>query len=273
MALTVKTTIQALFLSCRKDLDKDLQLTLPPNSQLPPQARGLSRLGETPGFFSGSDLAALGFPTGIFQALSIGTPNSSIGLRLWQYDFFFNDTWRLRPGLTLNYGLRYEYNTVPHEVNNRIEKTFGLDLLPPVDNSLNLLDDSLNPVDNAKLQMAFNATLEELKKFLGGRKSIYDPDRNNFGPHFSFAWDPLAHSSTQAGKTVVRGGAGIYYDVALGSVVSQSRNVFPTFVPFNADVNFPADSDLFSLFLPFPNGFVGIINPRFVITRRFSAAT
>jgi len=200
----------------------------------------LSQRGPTPGFFSGADLAALGVPTGIFQALAIGTPDSTIGLRFWQYNFFFNDTWRLGRGLSLDYGLRYEYNTVPREVNNRIEKTFGLDLLPAVDPSLGvgiLSRGVFVPQDTAKLTSAFNQTLGALKNFLGGRQTIYDPDRNNFGPRVGFAWDPFVGSQTQAGKTAVRGGAGVYYDVALGSIVSQSRNVFPTFVPFNVDAN------------------------------------
>ncbi|MGH9767790.1 MAG: carboxypeptidase-like regulatory domain-containing protein, partial [Blastocatellia bacterium] len=207
-----------------------------PLSGLPIAYQGLSRLGDTPGFFSGSDLAALGLPTGIFQALSIGAPNTEIGLRSWQHNFFFNDTWRVRRGLTLDYGLRYEYNTVPREVNRRIEDTFGLKSVPPADPSI-----SLN-ADTSAAITAFNDTLGALKVFLDGRETIYDPDRNNFGPHFGFAWDPFAASNTQAGKTVIRGGAGIYYDVALGNVISQSRNVFPNFVPVNTDVNLFARS-------------------------------
>ena len=53
-------------------------------------------------------------------------PDSTIGLRFWQFNFFTNDNWRARRGLTLDYGLRYELNTVPREVNSRIEDTFSL---------------------------------------------------------------------------------------------------------------------------------------------------
>jgi hypothetical protein len=150
----------------------------------------------------------------------------------------------LRRGLTLNFGLRYEYNTVPREVNNRIERTFDLArILPPVDPAFDFnfgemsLRDTDNTRNNQLYKSAIDATLAALSPFVTGRERIYEPDRNNFGPYFSFAWDPFSGNSRQVGKTVIRGGLGIYYDVALGSVVSQSRNVFPTFIPFNTDVN------------------------------------
>lgn len=219
-------------------------IPLPAGSQLPVEAQRLSRYGTTPGFFSGADLAAVGVPTGIFQSLSLGAPDTTIGLRSWQHDFFINESWRARRGLTLNFGLRYEYNTVPREVNNRIERAFDLNsILPPVDAAFdfNFNDPSLRDTDNSRnnqlYKSAIDATLASLGAFVNGRDSIYEPDRNNFGPYFSFAWDPLAGNGNQVGKTVIRGGFGIYYDVALGSVVSQSRNVFPTFIPFNVDVN------------------------------------
>ncbi|MCI0392373.1 MAG: carboxypeptidase-like regulatory domain-containing protein [Acidobacteria bacterium] len=220
------------------------EIPLSPDSKLPVEAQRLSRYGTTPGFFSGADLAAVGVPTGIFQSLSLGAPDTTIGLRLWQYNFFFNDSWRARHGLTLNFGLRYEYNTVPREVNDRIERTFDLSrILPPVDPAFDFnfgdmsLRDTANTRNNELYKAAIDATLAALSPFVSGRASIYESDRNNFGPRFSFAWDPLSGNSRQVGKTVIRGGAGIYYDVALGSVVSQSRNVFPTFIPFNIDVN------------------------------------
>src|SRR5262249_24595064 len=203
------------------------------DSRIPVAARRLSNMGSTPGFFSGSDLAALGVPTGIFQSLTIGPPDTTIGLRFWQYNFFFNHNWRIRPSLSLDYGLRYENNTVPREDNNRIENTFGLNQVPAADPGVRIGTTSPPQV----FIDAFNSTLDALKQFLGGLKQIYDPDRNNFGPHLSFAWDPLADSGRQAGKMVIRGGTGVYYDVTLGNAVSQSRNVFPTFIPVNADLN------------------------------------
>ena len=225
----------------------------------------LSQSGPTPGFFSGTDLASLGIPTGIFQSLTLGAPDSTIGLRSWQFNFFVNDNFRVRPGLTFDYGLRYEYNTVPREVNDRIEETFKLDSLPAVDPSLSIAVPFTPGLvfDTRQLLASLNSTLGALGRVIDGRETIYDPDRNNFGGHFGFAWDPFAASATQAGKTAVRGGFGVYYDVTLGSVVSQSRNVFPSFVPVNVDVNtFAYAQDAF--FQPGQSGIFAIFNPSFV---------
>ncbi|HKE03661.1 MAG TPA: carboxypeptidase-like regulatory domain-containing protein, partial [Blastocatellia bacterium] len=196
----------------------------------------ISRDGPTPGFFSGADLASLGIPTGIFQSLAIGAPDSTIGLRFSQFNFFTNDNWRARRGLTLDYGARYELNTVPREVNSRIEKTFSLGGLPASDPSASVttaLGATRVIFDSQNLLNSFNATLGALRGALAGRDKIFETDRNNFGGHFGFAWDPFAANSNQAGKTAIRGGVGAYYDLTLGSVVSQSRNVFPNFLPIN----------------------------------------
>ncbi len=233
-----------------------------PSSPIP----NISQYGPTPGFFSGTDLASLGIPTGIFQSLAIGTPNSEIGLRFWQLNFFVNDNYRARRGLTLDYGLRYELNTVPREVNSRIEGTFDLRQAPQQDLSFAVAAPFSNGAivfDNQKLVSSFNLTLGALRQVLDGRDQIYRSDRNNFGGHLGFAWDPFASDINQAGKTVIRGGGGAYYDLTLGSVVSQSRNVFPNFVPFNVDVNtFAYASDVF--FQPGNTGFFAIFNPSYV---------
>jgi len=69
-----------------------------------------------------------------------------------------------------------------------------------------------------------------LRQFIGGRTSIYDPDRNNFAPRVGAAY--LANRSGNH-LTVLRGGFGVFFDQILGAVVSQSRNVYPTFLPLN----------------------------------------
>ncbi len=53
---------------------------------------------------------------------NIGTP--FVGLRRTETHAYVQDDWRLRPGLTLSLGLRYELNTVPYEVNGLIGDAF-----------------------------------------------------------------------------------------------------------------------------------------------------
>ncbi|MFN0122349.1 MAG: carboxypeptidase regulatory-like domain-containing protein [Blastocatellia bacterium] len=226
----------------------------------------LSGGGPTPGLFTGTDLASLGIPTGIFQSLATGVSDSTIGLRFWQQNFFMTDNWRARNGLTLDFGMRYEYNSTPREANGRIERTFQFDqLLPQADPNVSVgipFTSGRAQFDRASTINAFNVTTQALKNFLDGRTAIFDSDRNNFAPRFGFAWDPFASSKTQVGKTVVRGGLGVHYDIALGSVVSQSRNVFPTFIPFNIDANTFNYAN--NSFFNGQSGFFSIFNPIFV---------
>jgi carboxypeptidase family protein len=189
-------------------------------------------LAQSGGFLSGVQLATLGLPSSIFQTITAGTPDSTIALRFNEYNLFFNDNWRVRTNFTVDYGLRYEYNGVPREANNRIEDALALKNLPAPGGSR---------ADTAERTAAFNASVDAYRKVLAGRTGIYEPDRNNFGPHLGFAWDPWSD-----GKASVRGGYGLFYDAILGAVVSQSRSVFPTEIPVNIEPAFTA-FDVFTL--------------------------
>lgn len=173
---------------------------------------------------SGVQLATVGVPSSIFQVISKDTPDSSIKLRFAELNFFFNDSWKVAPNLVLDFGVRYEYNTVPTEADNKIEDALTFADLPAAGNSA---------VDSPGSTFFYNAAVDAVAGFYGGREKIYENDPNNFGPHFGFAWDPWSN-----GRTVLRGGYGVYFDSILGAVVSQSRNVFPDEVPINVDPSF-----------------------------------
>lgn len=174
----------------------------------------LSNLGSIPGFYLGKDFVAVGAPTGFYQTLA-QNPDSTIGLRYWQHNFFLADQIHVRNNLSVTLGLRYELNTVPQEVHRRIESTFTS---PEVQDFIDL----------ERAVPATNNPGSGLDRYLAGRTDIFEGDHNNFAPHVAFAWDPFGK-----GKTSVRAGYGIYYDQILGSVISQSRNVFPSFLPIN----------------------------------------
>lgn len=95
---------------------------------------------------------------------------------------YANDTWRIRPNLSFNVGLRYEYISVPTEKQ-------GL-LLFPRGGLAGLRD------PNVLIDFAGSGT---------GR-ALFNNDRNNFAPSVSFSWDPFKN-----GKTAIRGGYSISY--------------------------------------------------------------
>ncbi|HEV7892872.1 MAG TPA: TonB-dependent receptor [Pyrinomonadaceae bacterium] len=161
---------------------------------------GLQILDE---FVDASTLAAASAASGFFQTLTTGS-DAGVNLRFYQLDYFVQDEWRVRPNLSLSLGLRYEFNTPVRETQRRIEGTFD--------------DNSLAPVPG-------------LPTFVAGRKRIYDPDTNNFAPRIGVAYAP--HWFGEPGATLLRVGYGRFNDITLGAVVSQSRNVFPTFLTVN----------------------------------------
>jgi len=181
---------------------------------------------------TGTDLVAAGIPTGASLSL-LRSGSSAIGLRYYEFNFFGQDTWRPTPNLSINFGLRYEYNTPPKEMNGGIESTFSDPLLD-------------------------NPNVSGLKMFVAGRTRIFEPDKNNFEPRVGVAWSPNWFGNGRS--TVIRGGFGVYHDQILGSVVSQSRNVFPNFITINASGFNVLDPGLNLNFLTFFNPAAGGIN-------------
>jgi outer membrane receptor protein involved in Fe transport len=114
---------------------------------------------------------------------TLGNPWTRIRGTNW--DFFAQDDIRLLSRLTLNLGVRYEYNSVLHEKDGQLAN----------------FDIATQTVGTPGAQ-------------------LYEPDRNNFAPRVGFSWDPLGH-----GVTVLRGGIGAFYNPQLtGAVFSLTDN-------------------------------------------------
>ncbi len=141
-----------------------------------------SLIGGARPVFSFVGLFNLANDTPIFEGINAdpntGAPaNAQREYRTNDYAFFVQDDWKVKPNLTLNLGLRYEY-------------------FPPINDGLNrqtnLILGSNGLVD---------ARVEVVDEF-------FRPDRNNFGPQIGVAYTP----SFLNGKGVIRGGFGIGYN-------------------------------------------------------------
>jgi hypothetical protein len=119
---------------------------------------------------------------------------------------FIKDDWKIRPTLTLNLGVRYEYYGVPFE---------GAGLgTAPIDGSAALFGVSgrsftnwLRPDNGVDMNLATTAEFVG-PKTANPNKSLYKDDWNNIGPAVGFAW---AVPWFGEGKTNVRGGYQITY--------------------------------------------------------------
>ncbi len=120
-------------------------------------------------FFAGDPSGGFPFPT---HALVGDAPIRHI--HNFSEAAFIQDDWRIKKNLTLNLGLRYEYNGVVKEDNNLLG--------------------NFSPTQGL-LQVGQQIS------------SPYNGDHSNFAPRVGLAWDPFGN-----GRTVIRAGAGITYE-------------------------------------------------------------
>jgi len=159
----------------------------------------------TPIAHTGYDFAdfLLGFP----QQTSLQFGATSYNFRSNAFDFFAQDDWRILPGLSLNLGLRYEYNGPFTEAQDRIANLVvgpGFATATPIVPSGAVL-----PGGPGSLEVSCNP-------------SLINPDRNNFAPRIGIAWKPQQ-------KTVVRAGYGINYNLAQYTIMIQNFAFQPPF--------------------------------------------
>jgi hypothetical protein len=129
------------------------------------------------------------------------------------YDMYFQDSWRIKPTLTLTYGLGYGWQTPPSELHG--QQTFEID----ADNGQIL---TAAGYIQAKDQAAaagqiYNPTIGYLPIKSSGRSAIWNTDYGDVSPRLAIAWNPSYTDGMRGklfgqGKTVVRAGFGIYYD-------------------------------------------------------------
>ncbi len=140
---------------------------------LPFQVGGSYTFTSIPNFLSGIPLN--------YRGALPGAIDSYHWYREWPITFYFNDDWKVTPKLTLNLGIRYEYDTNPtsltHDITQVINPPFGT---------------GYTPIDHVFAN---------------------NPNTKNWDPRFGFAYDPFKDH-----KTSIRGGFGIFHDPILPRV-------------------------------------------------------
>ena len=163
----------------------------------PISGKGYFNIGN--GDFTGYEPSEL--LAGFIDNYSIGSQSGFFGTRNFEYGMFAQDDWKLSQRLTLNLGLRYEIITYPYEEHDRQAA------LDPGTGVINLANQN------------------------GVSRSIINNNFNNYAPRFGFAYDAFG-----TGKTVLRGGYGIFYFQDRGGIDNQLGQQ----VPFGGSVSYTA---------------------------------
>ena len=130
-------------------------------------------------------------------ALPVSAPNFSRSNRYHEFALYAQDSWKLRPRLTLSLGVRWEYFGVQHNKNANLDANW---YAPGV----GFADDNLGQyLRQGGIQLA-------PKSPTGG---LWSPNYGNVGPRIGVAWDVFGD-----GKSSFRAGYGIGYERNFGNV-------------------------------------------------------
>jgi hypothetical protein len=140
-------------------------------------------------------------------------------MRGWQMAFFIQDDWRVTQKLTLNMGLRYERQTPLSEIENRFAN-----FIP----------------ERGEVVLAGDPSLPN---------ALVYTDNDNFAPRVGFAYRPFSD-----GRTVIRGGVGIYHSLEAFNVTRQQLAVSYPFIVREAFARKKNKPNSLTFGDPFPSG-------------------
>ena len=161
-------------------------------------------------------------------------------LRQKALESYGQDEWRIRPNLTLYFGLRYSYFGAPYDKNGRLSNfdpaLYSLASAPQVTGAGNRVVGTGNFCDgmivNAQnVLTAPNGCVPTVSPY--GNRVVRAP-KDDFQPRVGLAWDPFGK-----GRTSIRSGYGIYYDQVLNGTYEQNIGRNP---PFQETVTISASS-------------------------------
>ncbi len=174
-----------------------------------------------PGFFTGDancDHAVADMLLGYYSNASVSQPGGfAVGdqagnprdFNFLYFAPYFQDDWKINSRLALNLGLRYDFRTIPNETNDRMG---WRDLTNPQGGML-VADQTL--VDSGIVG-------DQSYYRFANRPNSHDASRRVLAPRFGFAFRPFNDE-----KTVVRGGFGIFFDLAEGREIDGASDINP----------------------------------------------
>jgi hypothetical protein len=190
------------------------------------------------GYADNVNTGSLPEPTALVEYPSVANKSKETG-------FYFQDDWKVNSKLTLNLGLRYEWSTPYNERNNEIQFSNFT-----ADTGVNLnLSSAQAAMQAVGLNFPASEELYGTTEFANSSMRSVPVYRKDVGPRLGFAYQ-------LDGKTVVRGGAGIYFGMSPatnfqypGTAFRQTSTIFFT--------NNDFATQYATLSNPFPAGYTG----------------
>jgi len=184
--------------------------------------------GDYSYFGGGPNDTGTGISNELFANYLLGLPDSDLigstnseAVRGKSLYLFAQDSWKVKPNITLNYGLRWEYNQPFFDAGGRYQtfrpgqatSTYPCQLSAASQATLGYPDGNCNPGGSAQAVFPLGLVVPGDKGVPKGlTKSYY----HAFAPRIGIAWDPWKN-----GKTTVRAGFGIFYNPIEQLVLEQ----------------------------------------------------
>ncbi len=196
---------------------------------------GTTAIGGT-GITTGDSFAS--FLLGRASAYSEAQFDPRVRFRFGRTEAYVQDSWKVRPNVTLDLGVRYQYFRSVKDVNNLLV-TFDPALYRPVNPATDCATAACLSLITARVDPLNGIARAGVNSRFGER--IIPDDKNNFSPRVGLAYQPKFENGIgrllfgETGKTVIRTGYGFYYDQILVGVFENATFFTP---PINTAVAF-----------------------------------
>ncbi len=165
--------------------------------------------------------------TNFTELLTGFIPEADVALGITDKQFSFNDLsfyvsddWRVREGLTINVGIRWDWFGWPTEKLGRFSNFDFSRVTDP--NNIQpgfILPSNVGTTGNSAIDLSLSSIASA-----GNKHTMNGNDLNNFAPRVGFAWKPFKN-----GTTVIRGGYGIFFDRPSAAFINTIYSNYPFF--------------------------------------------